>query len=454
MGRNRSVITFKIQHAAFDFFVLSCVLLVYFLFVAQQYASTKSYIPYAVTTLGIWLFAIYFFGGYDFYRIFKIQHNFRLILVSCLVAVGISQGFSLIYPKQFSVLALNLYTLAFVPVFYIFRLAFTKIVSSHLPTKNVLIYGAGWAGEEILRVINGAKFLKYNVIGFLDDDGDKTGNSFQGLEIIGNGDRLEEFVERYDVDLVVFSITRVRGERVLTAKSMLHELDVDTFEMPDLYERITGRIPVLHVNNTWHDFYVSLKHREPYWIYRLYNISLAFFFSIVFMPVIPFVVLAIKLTSRGPVLYAQKRVGRKERPFTLYKFRSMKIDAEKHGAQWAVKNDPRMTSIGGFLRASRLDEIPQLINVFRGEMNFVGPRPERPEFVKELNRQIPFYRSRHQVAPGLTGWAQVRMGYASSVQDSLEKLQYDLYYIKNRGIFFDLLILIKTIQVVLGRKGT
>ena len=454
MGRNTSVLSFKVQHAFFDFVLISGVLVVYFLAFMGKSVQPERFIPYCFLILLSWLCSIYYFGGYDYQRIQKLSHNFRLVLASCIVAMVISTIFTVVYPGSFDALTLNASTLAFVPLFYLLRLLFTKVVSSRMPVKNVLIYGAGWAGLELIEELRERDYLKFKVVGFIDDDSRKVGKLLKGYRVLGGYNELKDVVEERQVDMVIFAITKKRQEHVFYAKSDLEELDIDSFEMPDLFEKITGRVPVLHVNNTWHDFYVSLKHKEPYWMYRIYNIFLAGFFSLLFLPLLPLIALAIKLTSKGPILYSQKRVGKKEKTFTLYKFRSMKVDAEVNGAVWATENDPRLTPIGRFLRKSRLDEIPQLINVFRGEMNFVGPRPERPTFVKELNKEIPFYRSRHQVAPGLTGWAQVNMGYANTVNGSLKKLQYDLYYVKNRNVFFDILILLKTVHVVLTRQGT
>lgn len=453
MGRRESVLTFKLQHALLDFLILSLGFLLYF-FVSTTAIRIETFLPYAFVTLAIWLVTIYSFGGYDYNKIFKISHNFKLLLVSSIVAIAITTAFSFIYPHQFTTYTFHYITLLFIAVFYVVRLSFTKAVSSRLPEKNVLIYGASWAGIEVVKLLEEHKYLKTNVVGFIDDDNGKFRKRFEGIAVLGSNDNLMDIVHDYSIDAVIFAITKKREDCVLYSKSRLEEMDIDTVEMPDLYESISGRVPVLHVNNTWHDFYVSLKHRQPYLLYRIYNIFLALLFLLVFAPVIPVIALAVRLTSKGPIIYSQKRVGIRERIFTLYKFRTMRIDAEKYGAVWATENDPRLTPVGGFLRKTRLDEIPQLINVLRGEMNFVGPRPERPKFVKRLNRDIPFYRSRHQVAPGLTGWAQVMMGYANSIDGSLKKLQYDLYYIKNRNIFLDLLILLKTVQVVLTRKGT
>ena len=172
------------------------------------------------------------------------------------------------------------------------------------------------------------------------------------------------------------------------------------------------------------------------------------------MPFIPVISLLIKIDSHGPVFFKQKRVGEREKEFVLYKFRTMRKDAEsKTGAVWAQENDPRITRVGKFLRKSRIDEIPQLFNVLKGEMSFIGPRPERPEMIRKLEEVIPFYSERHTLKPGITGWAQVKHSYGASVEDALEKLRYDLFYIKHSSLFLDLLIVLETIKVVLFGRG-
>ena len=187
---------------------------------------------------------------------------------------------------------------------------------------------------------------------------------------------------------------------------------------------------------------------------RWLSLSVAFICLLIVLPVIPFVILAIKLDSKGPVLYRQKRVGRKNIPFYCYKFRTMRQDAEADtGPTWACDDDPRITRVGKFLRSSRLDEIPQLWNVVRGDMAFVGPRPERPEFVAWLTKEIPYYPVRHVVRPGVTGWAQVRYKYGNTVEDAKEKLQYDLFYIKNISLGLDILIMFQTIKIVMLGRG-
>ena len=186
---------------------------------------------------------------------------------------------------------------------------------------------------------------------------------------------------------------------------------------------------------------------------RVLSMTIATVIAMLALPVIPFIILAVKLSSRGPILFSQQRVGRYGKVFRLYKFRTMCADAERQsGAVWAQQNDPRITSVGKFLRKTRLDELPQLWNVLNGDMAFVGPRPERPEFVKWLSDSIPYYNLRHMVRPGLTGWAQVRYRYGASLEDTKQKLEYDLYYIKHISVLLDLLIIFETMKtVVLGR---
>jgi len=218
-------------------------------------------------------------------------------------------------------------------------------------------------------------------------------------------------------------------------------LDTSTF-----YEQIFNKTPLTELEEMWFLENVARKKIIYEGTKQIIEIFIAIFLTIIFAPFFVIIYLLIKLTSPGPAIYKQVRVGQKERIFTLYKFRTMKIDAEKNGPEWSRPNDLRITPIGKILRSSHLDELPQLFNLFKGDISFVGPRPERPEFVRELKEKIPFYEIRHIVKPGLTGWAQINYRYGSSVEDAYEKLQYDIFYIKNRSIMLDLLIILKTIK--------
>jgi sugar transferase (PEP-CTERM system associated) len=226
-------------------------------------------------------------------------------------------------------------------------------------------------------------------------------------------------------------------------------------DWPTFYEKETGKILVTDLRPSWlifSDGFVKTSRTEI--IKRLLDLGLSLVGLVLALPIMAAVAFIIKLESRGSVLFRQARLGQNGRVFILNKFRSMREDAEKDtGPVWAQDRDPRITRVGSFLRRTRLDELPQLFNVLLGDMSFIGPRPERPEFVYALQKQIPFYMERLSVKPGITGWAQVRYRYGATVEDAIEKLQYDLYYIKNLSLFLDLVILIATIQVVLFARG-
>lgn len=220
------------------------------------------------------------------------------------------------------------------------------------------------------------------------------------------------------------------------------------------YESISGKILVEKVNPAWLIFSEGFERGQvTYYIKRLLDISLAVFGLVVSLPVTLITALLVKMESPGPIFYRQERVGERGKGFSIVKFRSMRQDAEKNGAVWAVQNDSRVTRVGGFIRKVRIDEIPQMWNVLKGQMSFVGPRPERPIFVKQLVDKLPYYSLRHSAKPGITGWAQVCYPYGASEEDALRKLEYDLYYIKHQSIYIDLLIIFRTVKTVLFRKG-
>jgi len=232
-------------------------------------------------------------------------------------------------------------------------------------------------------------------------------------------------------------------------------LQIEVVRLSTFMEQLCHRVFINHIGQIWFLDHVSNTSKRIHdKVTQVAAPFLAFILIILFAPFIILTLLLVLLFSGRPIFYGQQRVGHLGKTFKLYKFRSMKNDAEKNGPQWASTKDIRVTKIGNFLRKSRLDELPQLYNILRGEMNFIGPRPERPEFVSMLSEKIPYYNERHLVAPGLTGWAQVNYRYGMSVEDSLKKLQFDLYYIKNRSLVLDLAILLKTIKVVLYQKGT
>ncbi|HIE38025.1 MAG TPA: sugar transferase [Anaerolineae bacterium] len=338
--------------------------------------------------------------------------------------------------------------------------------------RRTLILGAGWSGRTVARALaedgNGA----YEIVGFVDDDPAKRGTMIPLAEgdnppasptssaclfrVVGDRHALDQLIIQHQVDTLILAITHdIDGDLMQRLLDCL-ELGVEIIPMPVLYEQLTGRVPVEHVGGNW---YVAMPIMHPLTrplnraVKRLMDIVLASLGLLFLVPFLPIIALAIYLDSPGPVFYTQTRVGRSGRLFKAYKFRSMVPDAERGRAVWAREGDPRVTRVGRFLRKTHIDEFPQFLNVLKGEMSAVGPRPERPEFVEELVREIPFYRVRHAVKPGMAGWALVKYGYASSKEDAVMKLQYDLYYIKHWSPWLDLVILLKTVIDTLTLRG-
>jgi exopolysaccharide biosynthesis polyprenyl glycosylphosphotransferase len=274
--------------------------------------------------------------------------------------------------------------------------------------------------------------------------------------VLGDRTALPTLIAQHRVSTLILAITREVDGNLLQILMDCLELGVEIVPMPVLYEQLTGRVPIEHVGENW---YVAMPVSHPLTrpfnraIKRAMDIALASIGLLVMAPLFPFIALAIYLDSPGPIFYTQERVGQGGRIFRIYKFRSMVPKAERGKAVWAQVDDPRVTRVGRFLRRTHLDEFPQLWNVLRGEMSVVGPRPERPEFVAELAREIPFYRVRHAIKPGMAGWALVRHGYVASKEEAMIRLQYDLYYIKHWSPWLDLVILLKTVMDTLAGRG-
>ena len=273
--------------------------------------------------------------------------------------------------------------------------------------------------------------------------------------VLKPGGKLHDLVMREKAHKIVVSLSERRG--VLPMQDIMKcKLDgVEVVDAPSFYEQMTGKLLLENTTPSWfifsHGFKISATYRL---IKRANDVLFAAFGLLLVMPVLPLLALVIRMDSPGPVFFRQLRVGEKEKNFFLYKFRTMREDAESGtGAVWAQEKDPRVTRVGNFLRKTRIDEIPQLFNVLKGDMSVVGPRPERPEFVEKLKKVIPYYSERHIVKPGVTGWAQVRYPYGASEEDALEKLRYDLYYIKNLSLSFDLMVGLDTVKVVLFMRG-
>jgi len=334
------------------------------------------------------------------------------------------------------------------------RLLFERIVDQNLFKRRVLVYGAGRRAASLLALRRRSDTRGFRILAFIPTEGD---------DVTAPPDRLTDhpqdlfnWVLDNQVDEIVVAMDDRRRGFPMHQFLECRLAGIDIVELPTFLERETGKVRLDVLNPSWiifgEGFRASPLQRA---LERGFDIIASLALLVVASPFMVLTFLAIRLEDgwRAPVLYRQRRVGRYSRPFDVLKFRSMSVDAEKDGAVWATRDDPRVTKVGAIIRKLRIDELPQLINVIRGEMSFVGPRPERPEFVEQLEQTIPYYRERHTVKPGITGWAQLCYPYGSSEKDAIEKLQYDLYYVKNRSLIFDLAILVQTVEVVLWGKG-
>ncbi len=337
------------------------------------------------------------------------------------------------------------------------RTAYAGLLVQPTFRHRVLVVGAGWAGRSIIDALRTHAGTEYEPVGLVDDDQLRQGEEVAGLPVLGTSEDMVRLVRELGASEVILSITRheTLAARLVQALMDCHERGVQITMMQAVYERLTGKVPVEHAGNNLH--LVLPTDRDPNRVYlflkRGLDLLVGLLGSLVMLLLLPAIAAAITLEGPGPIFYRQVRVGRGGRSFTVFKFRTMVQHAEANGPQWAQEADDRVTRVGHLLRVLHLDELPQAINLLRGEMAFIGPRPERPEFVTELEGIIPFYRARHAVRPGITGWAQVNYRYGRSVEDALIKLQYDLYYIKHGSLFLDAVILVRTFGLVLTLRG-
>jgi exopolysaccharide biosynthesis polyprenyl glycosylphosphotransferase len=442
-------------------------------------------VPWLLGLAGAWLLLWAANGGYDLRLAARASAVNRRLLVTALV-------FGVAYLALFFVLALPLYAppfrllglgglrpLRLLPTLFLasalvaelgWRNLYALVLTRDRFRRRVLVMGAGRSGQTIAQVLREHGDGTYEIVGFVDDDKEKEGQVVvpgggQGrdmeapgvsLRVLGDRRALQDLIATHDVSTVVLAITHeVDGELLPVLLDCL-ELGVEIVPMPVLYEELTGRVPVEHVGGNW---YVAMPIRHPstgglYPIVRRGLDILLAGLGLVFLGLaLPLIAVAIYLDSPGPVFYTQERVGKGGRIFRALKFRSMVPGAENGQAVWASENDCRVTRVGRILRRTHVDEFPQFLNIVKGEMSAVGPRPERPEFAEELAREIPFYRVRHAVRPGMAGWALVRQGYASSKDDALLRLQYDLYYIKHQSVWLDLTILFRTVVDTVTLRG-
>ena len=321
--------------------------------------------------------------------------------------------------------------------------------------EKILIVGSGTLAIEVAREMLERPDAGYRIAGFVGSDPELLGKSLINPRVIGLTSELDEVVRREGIDRIVVAMGERRGQlptNELLQLSLAGTVNIE--EGASFYERVTGRVSLNMIRPSWLIF--SSRGRQA----RISGIARNIVHRIVAMiggflslPIAIITAVLIKLDSRGPILYKQERVGKNGSTFMVMKFRSMRVDAEKAGPVWAGADDDRTTRVGRIIRKLRIDEIPQFWNIFRGEMDFVGPRPERPHFVSQLAEEVPYYEQRHLIAPGLTGWAQIKYPYGASIEDARQKLQYDLYYIKNQSLILDAIILFETVKIIIFGRG-
>lgn len=334
---------------------------------------------------------------------------------------------------------------------------YIRLYTAQGSQRRVLAVGAGDNGKGLARIYKEMTPAPFHLVGFIDDDPEKIGATLDGFPILAGSDRLLELIEEMNISDVIVAITgEMRGQTFQTLLDA-QEHGAEVTRMRTIYEDLLGRVPIHHLESDW-VLRSFIDEARTSGFYEIGSRALDIIGSIVGLAIllIMFPILAIVMIMDDglPIFYTQTRLGKGARVFEMIKLRTMIKNAEADGrARPAEENDPRVTKVGNFLRRTRIDELPQFWDVLRGEMSIVGPRAERPELVAKYQKQIPFYRARLMVKPGITGWAQINYGYASTIEDTEIKLEYDLYYIKNRSILMDIVIILRTISTVLSRKG-
>ena len=341
--------------------------------------------------------------------------------------------------------------------FFLWRYTYITLIATPRFFKRVLIIGDSNDIGEVIRSLQKSD-PNYKVMGFVNTGMEKfIPSEFVDVEEF-KLDYLKNIIVKHGLSEIVISSPHAEGITVSLYSQLIDLLEngFSIREYTQVYEELTQRVPVQHIDKDFYRFFPfsrSNQNKLYLFLHRLMDIIISILGLCLGLLVLPLVFLGNLIANRGPLFYKQERVGKNGMLFKIIKLRTMIINAETNGAVWAKKNDKRITTFGKFLRRSRLDEIPQFLNVLKGEMSVIGPRPERPVFVEELSEVIPFYETRHMVSPGLTGWAQVNANYGSSYDDALEKLQYDLYYIKHRSLFLDISIVLKTLSTIIFYRG-
>jgi sugar transferase (PEP-CTERM system associated) len=398
---------------------------------------------------------LYYFDMYDFSSIGSFSENATRITQAFGFGCIVLAGAYYFFPS--TTISFGAFLVAYVTIcicIALWRFYYSQILEKRMFAQPVLLIGTGNMAQAITMEIMSRMDSGYKISAFVGKK--NPGFTYpQNAEFSEEYAKIPELIHTDKIEKIVMALDDRRGQTPINELLQCKLAGVKIITGVEFYEELTGKILVNNVNPDWLIYSEGFqKDRLTLLSKRALDFSLALTGLILSLPIAAVSALIIKLESPGPVFYSQERVGVEGRTFTIYKFRSMRCDAESNGPVWALENDCRVTRFGAFIRKTRIDEIPQLWNILKGEMSFVGPRPERPYFVEQLEQKLPYYSLRHNVKPGLTGWAQISYRYGASEKDALRKLEYDLYYIKNLCFRMDVLIAIQTIKIILFQKGS
>jgi exopolysaccharide biosynthesis polyprenyl glycosylphosphotransferase len=397
-------------------------------------------------------------GMYDLRKANKVMDTISGIGMSTLLSGSIYLlVFFLATPKTLPRFGVALFFILSAFLTLIWRMLYIQIFTAPAFMRRVLLVGAGNAGMTLVNIVKNSYPPPFYLVGLIDDDPQKIGSNLNGYPVLGGSANLLAIIEEKEISDVIFAISGQMNTEMLDALLDAEENGIEITTLPVMYEELMGRVPIFLLEADW----VLRSFVDQAHISRFYEIGkrimdiLGGFIGVTFLILLlPIISIAIVISGRGPVFYKQLRLGKNGKAYSIIKFRTMNVDAEIDGkAKPAEENDERITKFGHLLRKSHLDELPQFINILKGDMSLVGPRSERPMIISDLQKIVPFYRARLFVKPGLTGWAQVNFGYASTNEDNAIKLEYDLYYIKHRNLTLDLSIMFQTFGAVLGLRG-
>ena len=422
---------------------------------AYELMERQGYLKAGLAT-GFCLAAFYLFDLYDF----VVMHDRRELVLRLVQALGLAwmalafmfYAFpQLMIGRGVALLALPLALTLMVG----WRVSIHWFLGHPDFGERILIVGSGNLAVDVAREVLERPDAGYRIVGFVGTDADLLGKSLINPRVIAVTSELVQVVKRENIDRIVVAMGERRGQLPTEELLRLSLAGVVSIEEGSSFsERLTGRVSLNMLRPSWLIFSGRGRQARISGITRnLVHRLVALIGAVLSLPIVVVTAILIKLDSKGPVFYRQERVGVHGQPFILLKFRSMRVDAEEAGPVWASKDDDRATRLGRIIRKIRVDEIPQFWNILRGEMSFVGPRPERPHFVAQLAREIPYYEQRHLIPPGLTGWAQIKYAYGASIEDARQKLQYDLYYVKNQSLILDAIVLFETIKIILFGRG-